>query len=433
MVIQFPWVLFPQYVAGMNYQHLLKHRDIEDLAYSNTGLLCNHTAWYPETGSYLFQEIPDLKRIFVPEHGLFTELQDQVPLKDISRYADFGIDAQMISLYDGSEQSLNVSPEHLEELEVLFIDLQDVGSRYFTYAITASYLIRSVARHAPDLPLIVIDRDNPAGLQVEGSKLPESHSSFIGHPGLPHRHGLTMAELILFFYDYHQATFSISIVTLPGVHIRPDFSSTFPGQIKLISLPPEPNQTEEYRKPDIPPSPNIPHPNTPLVYSGQCLLEGINMSEGRGTTRPFELFGAPWLKPLRRLTENKEFMEYPGVILRPLRFIPTFHKFKDEICEGFQIHLTGEPYHSLLHSLKMIRTIKENFPDSFTFRKGPYEFGSDKTAIELLCGDPELLSYLNGTLPFEKLQKYLRETEINWLDEMKKFKIYDRTNISLLQ
>ena len=417
----------------MNYDELLEHKAIKNLAASNAGLLCNHTAWDSETGSYLFQEIPGLKRIFVPEHGLFAELQDQVPLKDTSIYSDFGLNAQIISLYGGSEQSLYVSPVHLKDLEVLFIDLQDVGSRYFTYAVTASYMIRSVAQHMPGLPVIVIDRDNPAGLQVEGSKLPESYSSFIGHTGLPHRHGLTMAELILFFYDVHQATFPLYIATLPGVETRPYFSSAFPGPIELITLPPESYQTEKNRKPDIPPSPNISHPNTPLVYSGQCLLEGTNLSEGRGTTRPFELFGAPWLKPLKRLTENKEFMEFPGAVLRPTRFKPTFHKWKGEICEGFQVHLTGEPYHSLMHSLKIIRTIKESYPDSFSFRKGPYEFRSDKTAIELLCGDPQLLSYLNGMLPFEKLQKYLRETEINWLDEMKKHKIYDRTNISLLQ
>jgi uncharacterized protein YbbC (DUF1343 family) len=433
LAIQFPWVLFPQYVEGMNYHNLLKHSAIKNLASSNAGLLCNHTAWDFETGSYLFQKIPGLKRVFVPEHGLFAELQDQVPLTDNSRYADFGIDAQMISLYGGSEQNLHVSQEHLEDLEVLFIDLQDVGSRYFTYAVTASYLIRSVARHTPDLPLIIIDRDNPAGIQVEGSKLPEEYSSFIGHTGLPHRHGLTMAELILFFYDYNQAAFPVSIVTLPGVNIRPDFSTAFPEKIELISPLYEPNQTKKHHNFDIPPSPNIPHPNTPLVYSGQCLLEGTNLSEGRGTTRPFELFGAPWLTPLRRLTGNMEFMKCPGAILRPLRFIPTFHKWKDEICEGFQIHLTGEPYHSLMHSLMMIRAIKENFPDSFSFREGPYEFGSEKSAIKMLCGDPVLLGYLDGIVRFENLEKYLRETEMNWLDEMKKYKIYDRTNISLLQ
>ncbi len=416
----------------MNYRRLLNHKIIKPLTGRPAGLLCNHTAWDSETGSYLFQEIPGLKRIFVPEHGLFAELQDQVPLKDTSIYSDFGVDAQIISLYSGSEQSLYVSPEHLKDLEVLFIDLQDAGARYFTYGVTASYLIRSVAQHAPDLPVIVIDRDNPAGLQVEGSKLSESYSSFIGHAGLPHRHGLTMAELILFFYDYHKATFPLYIAKLSGVETRPDFSSAFPGQIELISLSPDLHPTGKFQKSDIPPSPNIPHPNTPLVYSGQCLLEGTNLSEGRGTTRPFEMFGSPWLKPLRRLTKNKEFMEYPGAVLRPLRFKPTFHKWEDEICDGFQIHLTGQPYHSLLHSLKMIRIIKESYPDSFSFRKGAYEFGSDKAAIELLCGDPELLSYLNGTLPFEKLQKYLRETEMKWLDEMGKYKIYSRTNISLL-
>jgi len=416
----------------MNYDELLEHKAIKNLAASNAGLLCNHTAWDSETGSYLFQEIPGLKRIFVPEHGLFAELQDQVPLTDTSIYADFGVNAQIISLYGGSERSLYVSPEHLEDLDVFFIDLQDVGSRYFTYAVTASYMIRSVAQHMPGLPVIVIDRDNPAGLQVEGSKLPESYSSFIGHTGLPHRHGLTMAELILFFYDVNQATFPLYIATLSGVKTRPDFSSAFHWQIELITLPPESYQTEKNRKPDIPPSPNIPHPNTPLVYSGQCLFEGTNLSEGRGTTRPFETFGAPWLKPHTQIITNERFMKFPGSILRPLRFVPTFHKWKDEMCDGFQIHLTGDPYHSLMHSLFIIHSIQKNYPE-FEWRKGTYEFGSEKPAIELLCGDPVLLDFLDAKLSFEKLRKYLRKTEKQWLEEMEQYKIYDRKHISLFR
>ena len=413
----------------MNYDELLEHKAIKNLAASNAGLLCNHTAWDIETGSYLFQKIPELKRIFVPEHGLFAELQDQVRLADTSIYSDFGVKADIISLYGESEQSLFVSPEHLGDLEVLFIDLQDIGSRYFTYGVTASHLIRSVAQYAPELLLIIIDRDNPGGLQVEGSRLPESHSSFIGHRGLPHRHGFTMAELVLFFYKKAKATFPLHIVTLPGENIRSDISSFLPGQIDLISLPAELHQSG---MPDIPPSPNIPHPNTPLVYNGQCLLEGTNLSEGRGTTRPFETFGAPWLKPHTQIITNERFMKFPGSILRPLRFVPTFHKWKDEMCDGFQIHLTGDPYHSLMHSLFIIHSIQKNYPE-FEWRKGTYEFGSEKPAIELLCGDPVLLDFLDAKLSFEKLRKYLRKTEKQWLEEMEQYKIYDRKHISLFR
>lgn len=171
---------------------------------------------------------------------------------------------------------------------------------------------------------------------------------------------------------------------------------------------------------------------TPYIYPGQCLLEGTNLSEGRGTTRPFEQFGAPYLKPLGLLTDDESFVKYPGAVLRPIRFLPTFHKWKNEICDGFQIHLTGEPYHSLLHSLYMIRTIKDKYPDSFKWREGVYEFGSKRKAIGLLAGDPVLLDYLKGERSFSKLKMYLEKAEIDWLEAMKQYKIYEFKNYSIL-
>ncbi len=125
-------------------------------------------------------------------------------------------------------------------------------------------------------------------------------------------------------------------------------------------------------------------------------------------------------------------MNFTGAVLRPIRFLPTFHKWKNEICEGFQIHLTGEPYHSLLHSLYMIRSIKEKYPDSFKWREGTYEFGSDRKAIELLAGDSVLLDYLNGDISFKTIKKYLTNSEKNWLNELNRYKIYRSKNLSIL-
>jgi uncharacterized protein YbbC (DUF1343 family) len=295
--------------------------------------------------------------------------------------------------------------------------------------------MKSIREHAPDLSVVLIDRENPAGLQVEGSKLPDEYRSFIGSPGLPHRHGLTLGELGLYFYKDLSANFQLFIVPLKGQKIRHGLSDVFPGTVHLLSGESRTNGMPQNsvlsHSQFIPPSPNIPGPATPYVYSGQCLLEGTNISEGRGTTRPFEQFGAPYLKPLKPLTDDDRFMKFPGAILRPIRFVPTFHKWKDEVCEGFQVHLTGEPYHSLLHSLYMIRTISEHYPD-FKWREGSYEFGSDKTAIELLVGDSVLLEYLNGNETFEDLKEYLSKAEKNWLEEMNEYMIYDRESNSVL-
>lgn len=401
-----------------------------------SGLLCNHTSWDIGTGSYFFEMIPGLCRIFFPEHGLFAEYQDQVPVTKQNLYKEFGIDIETISLYGKDEFSLLADTKKLQDLDVLFVDLQDVGSRYFTYSVTLGKMIKSIVTHAPNVTMVLIDRENPAGVQVEGSKLPDEYRSFIGWPGLPHRHGLTLGELALFFYKKLSADFPLYILPVKDLGVRSDFVDIHPGKIQLLS--------HESHKLDgsensilshshfIPPSPNIPTPVTPYVYSGQCLLEGTNLSEGRGTTRPFEQFGAPYLKSLRLLMKDNFLMKFPGAVLRPIRFLPTFHKWKDEICEGFHIHLTGNPYHSLLHSLYIIRTIRETYPNSFKWREGVYEYGSDKKAIELLAGDSTLLDFLMGEISFHGLKKYLENTEKNWLKEMRNYKIYARKNYSVL-
>jgi uncharacterized protein YbbC (DUF1343 family) len=414
----------------------MNNQTLRTLSNARAGLLCNHTSWDPKTGSYSFETIPGLCRIFFPEHGLFAEFQDQVPVVDENLYKEFGIDVETVSLYGKRETSLLADPGKLKDLEVLFVDLQDIGSRYFTYSVTLGLMIESIMTHAPNLKMVLIDRENPAGLQVEGSQLPEKYSSFIGWTGLPHRHGLSMAELALFFYKKLDANFPLYIQPVKSQDIRSDFATAHPENVQFLE-PIDHNKSNSKNEvlsqsQFIPPSPNIPNLATPYIYPGQCLLEGTNLSEGRGTTRPFEQFGAPYLKPLGLLTDDESFVKYPGAVLRPIRFLPTFHKWKNEICDGFQIHLTGEPYHSLLHSLYMIRSIKEKYPDSFKWREGVYEFGSKRKAIDLLAGDPVLLDYLKGERSFSKLKMYLEKAEIDWLEAMKQYKIYEFKNYSIL-
>lgn len=414
----------------------MNNQTLRTLSNCRAGLLCNHTSWKPETGSYFFESIPGLCRIFFPEHGLFAEFQDQVPVTDDHIYEDFGIETETVSLYGNDRSSLMADPNKLKDLEVVFIDLQDVGSRYFTYSVTLGLMMKSIMTNAPDIAIVIIDRENPAGLQVEGSQLPEKYSSFIGWTGLPHRHGLSMAELAIFFYKKLDANFPIYIQPLENQDIRSDFTTAHPENVQLL----EPfDHTKSNSKNTIiaqsqfiPPSPNIPNLATPYIYPGQCLLEGTNLSEGRGTTRPFEQFGAPYLNPLRLLTDDDTFMKYPGAVLRPIRFLPSFHKWKNEICDGFQIHLTGKPYHSLLHTVYMIRSIKEKYPHSFEWKEGIYEFGSERKAIELLAGDALILDYMNGKIAFKTIKEYLRDSENRWLNELNQYQIYKKTNFSII-
>lgn len=412
---------------------------------TRTGLLANHTSFSLELGAYTFQLLAratDLRKIFLPEHGLFAELQDQIPLTDTEPYSSMGITAPITSLYGDQESSLTVSAEALADLDILVVDLQDVGSRYYTFATTLSYIFDVLSRVDLPLEILILDRPNPAGKHVEGTILPESHSSFVGRPGLPHRHGLTLGELAIFYKKTTGARNRLRILSYtdqkeslkegltfgeiaPGIELLQGADhELIPGKTVITS----PGTGFHYQSPwIIAPSPNMPSPVTPLVYSGQCLLEGTNLSEGRGTTRPFEVFGAPYLK-LDRIQEARQF---PGAVLRPLKFLPTFHKWSGEVCEGFQIHLNGEPYHSLAHTLLLLREIKREHPETFEWRKGAYEFRSDRPAIELLCGDPVLLDFINGESDTGVLLQYLHENELLWLERAREFQIY-RTELSTI-
>jgi uncharacterized protein YbbC (DUF1343 family) len=276
-----------------------------------------------------------------------------------------------------------------------------------------------------------MDRPNPAGRQVEGTFIGKEYTSFIGVEGLVHRHGLTFGELCNFLQSRYNAKFSLTVIPY-----------TFDEKYAVsYSLPGA--GTSFVKTPcSIYPSPNIPSPYTCLMYSGQCLFEGTNLSEGRGTTRPFEIFGAPFLDSLHRYNRSNGYQGWndkhnpiysEGAMLRILHFIPTFHKYVGELCYGFQLHLTGKSYHSLSHTLRILRFLRENV-DGFAWREGVYEKGNDKTAIELLVGDTLLLSYLNGKASELEVYQALAEGEEKWMKEARGYAIYPEkfTRINLV-
>jgi uncharacterized protein YbbC (DUF1343 family) len=389
------------------------------------GLLCNQAAWHRETGEYLFETLyarGNLKRVFFPEHGLFGEHPDQVKLDGTGLYAELGFrDCEFISLYGSDESSLIVDPEKLAGLDALVIELQDVGVRYYTFLATLRNLFFTLTSHNIPLPVWILDRENPAGPQVEGSPLKEGYGSFIGIEGIPHRYGLTIGEMAHYFYTEMKADFPLRIVSRQAAE-----APLFPWVIS--------------------PSPNIPGFFTARFYSGQCLWEGTNVSEGRGTARPFEIFGAPWMEKLLdhkwkaglpQWNKTDHPLSDPGIFLRWFRFIPVFHKYQNQSCFGFQLiprdeglPNPGKPYHALLHGLRLIRFMAEHCED-FSFRPGKYEAGNDKTAIELLAGDPALLDYLTGKGPDAgELWEYLRGEEERWIEKTRSCRFYGETGSS---
>ena len=377
-------------------------------------LLCNQSSWHPQRGEYLFETLykkGQLKRVFIPEHGLFGELQDQVKQDHTNEYDKLAPGCEFVSLYGSSEESLSIRKEKLEDIDALIIDIQDAGARYYTFPMTMFNLFRVLKSESINLPVYIIDRVNPMGRQIEGTMLKEGYSSFIGEEGIPHRHGLTLGELANYFYS--------------------EINGKFP--LHIISYLAEPVNREMLPW-SIPPSPNIPGLFTCHFYSGQCLWEGANVSEGRGTTRPFEVFGAPFMESLSDFNrqngyENWNDPSHPladtGVYIRWTRFIPQFHKYSGEVCSGFQLHpVPGSQYHALAHNLRIMRFIKENCSD-FSFRPGKYEAGNDKRAIELLCGDPLLVNYLEGKEDWDTIKEEMKHEEQKWIRKAKRVLLYE--------
>lgn len=378
-------------------------------------LLTNHTCWHPDSGKYLFEEIysrGNLKRIFTPEHGLFAELQDQIALDNTDIYEGIGLKGvEIYSLYNSNDPTKEIPLKLLTDLDALVIELQDVGVRYYTYNSTILSLFKTLKNNSINLPIYLIDRINPAGRQVEGTMLEPEFSSFIGIEGITHRHGLTIGEISTLLYNELNAKFPLHII-----------SYIASGNTKYL-LPWS-----------IPPSPNFPGLFTSHFYSGQCLWEGTNLSEGRGTTRPFEIFGAPFLEKISKYKEVNMLSTWndinspiydEGVFVRWLKFKPTFHKYAGELCFGFQLHpVPGVQYHALAHNLKIIKFISQNF-DEFKWREGAYESGNNKSAIELLVGDKLLLDYLNNKEDWENIKEYMKIEEQKWIRKAKKFMLYD--------
>ncbi len=380
-------------------------RDDEQLFSGNLAILCNQTSFDFKTGKYLFEILSErgiLKQLFIPEHGLFAELQDQHKLDLDNHYQFLNLDASFTSLYGGTISSLTPAVAQLQNIDSLVIDIQDVGSRYFSYLSTIQYIFKTIAQDVHSIKVFVIDRPNPAGRQVEGTMMPKAYASFLGIQGLPHRYGLTIGEMCNYLKADLQAGLDLEII---------------------------PFDREEFNRPlPIQPSPNFPSTITAQLYSGQCLFEGTILSEGRGTTRPFEIIGAPFLTwkildEVRAELQEKYPVFNDKIALRPMQYIPTAHKYVGEVCFGFQLHVLRANFHALFLSVLLMECINRHCEIDI-WRQGPYEYGSEKTAIEILAGDKQILQFLTHFGDTKKLQRHLKMEENTWIKKVQPYLIY---------
>lgn len=269
----------------------------------------------------------------------------------------------VVSLYGESFDSLTPELSALRALETLVIDLRDVGSRYYTYVWTA--LLAAKAALEAGCRVLYLDRVNPIrGDRIEGNLIREGFSSFVGLRSIPVRHGLT-GELVGRFMEREKGDLrGFEVLKVTGW----DRSMWF----------------DETGLPWVLPSPNMPTLDTAVIYPGLCLIEGTNLSEGRGTTRPFELLGAPYIDGARL---RDELGETPGVTLRPTMFKPTFQKWGGHVCGGVQLHVTDrDRFESWAFALKLVHVVRRLWPEAFQWREKAYEFVKEIPAYDLLCG-----------------------------------------------
>jgi len=298
----------------------------------------------------------ELEVLFGPQHGFRGETQDNMIEWEDYTHPVLGI--PVYSLYGETREPL---PGMLDGIDVFFVDIQDVGSRYYTYVYTMALCLRKCAEAG--IPAVILDRPNPLGLRiVEGRPLDPDFSSFVGMYPLPARHALTVGELARLF---------CRIDGLPDPQVVP-----------MQECPPDGFPGDA---PWILPSPNMPFHSTAQVYPGMCLFEGTNLSEGRGTTRPFEIFGAPWIDSDILALELNDSIFMEGARLRPHSFIPTFSKHSGELCGGAQMHVTDPAAFRPLRAALGILLHCSRY-DETSWLQPPYEYEYDRMPVDILAG-----------------------------------------------
>jgi uncharacterized protein YbbC (DUF1343 family) len=315
----------------------------------------------------------ELAAIFGPQHGFRSDVQENMIESGHGRDARRRVPIH--SLY--SETRMPTS-EMLQGLDLLVIDLQDVGTRIYTYIYTMANCLVAARKHG--LPVVVCDRPNPiGGAAVEGPMLVRGYESFVGQFPIPMRHGMTIGELARLFNDHFGLGAELDVIPMEGWRRTMYFEDT--------------------GLPWVLPSPNIPTTETAVVYPGTVLFEGTNVSEGRGTTRPFELVGAPWVDA-EPFADRLNGHGLEAVRFRPAFFEPTFHKHAKIGCGGCQIHVLDRPrFRPVLTGVSLLAAFRAADPDRFAWRPPPYEYEHTKLPIDILAGSAELREQIEAAVP----------------------------------
>ena len=329
-----------------------------------------------------------LVSLFGPQHGARGEKQDN--MVESQFYVDPDTRLPVHSLYGETRWP---TEEMMSDLDLLVFDLQDVGTRVYTFIHTLAYCMEACARYGKQF--VVLDRPNPInGVQVEGNLLDPAYASFVGRFPLPMRHGMTVGELALLFNSEFGIGCPLTVVPMQGWRRR--------------------DWHDQTGLPWVMPSPNLPTLDTATVYPGMVLVEGTQVSEGRGTTRPFEYVGAPYVNG-RKLAGRLNELRLEGVFFRPIYFEPTFQKHAHEMCGGIQVHVKDRArFEPLLAGIALLAAIRDLYPNQFRWRQPPYEYESKRMPIEILCGGAAIPKQI-------ETRTSLMEIRDGWQEELARF------------
>lgn len=322
----------------------------------------------------------ELTTLFGPQHGIRGETQDN--MIEWEGYRDRKTGLPVYSLYGEVRKP---SPKMLRKVDVLVVDLQDVGARYYTFIWTLDLCMQSCAELGKTV--VVLDRPNPInGVDLEGTVLDPEYASFVGLKPLPIRHGMTIGEVGTYLREIYYPKLNYHVIRMEGWQRGMWFDDT--------------------GLPWVMPSPNMPTLDTAVVYPGMCLIEGTMLSEGRGTTRPFEIFGAPYIDG-ETLATALNALRLQGVFFRPLSFEPTFQKHARTICGGVQIHVTDRTrFRSWKTTIAILKTVHDLYPKQFAWKQPPYEYETKKMPFDILVGTDRLRREIEAGAPLREMERW---------------------------
>lgn len=339
-----------------------------------------------------------LTALFGPQHGIYGQTQD-----NMVEWEGFRDPASGLPVYSLYGRTRKPRPEMLADIDALVFDLQDVGSRYYTFIWTMD-LCMQACREAGKT-FVVLDRPNPIGGHItEGPVLDPAYASFVGLKPLPIRHGMTIAEIGNYLHQAYYPGMDFRIIPMQGWKRTMWFDQT--------------------KLPWVLPSPNMPTLDAALVYPGMCLFEATNVSEGRGATRPFEIFGAPFIHSETLVKALREF-KLPGVVFRPLSFQPTFQKHANILCGGAQIHVTDrEKFKPFKTGVAVLKAIHNTWPRDFKWKEPPYEYEEVNLPIDILAGSDRLRKMIESWTDLDAMEQWWKEETKAFGKIRKKYCIY---------